>query len=120
MNKNRKTTEAAWEEPSAPKRPRLASGGDKSLSPISQAADTRRAPTNRQGQPNRQLPRTGDVIEISTPSNQFQAGSVSERAHEWSVITDNPWVNQMVKGVKIELTKQCPGTKVSIKHSNTQ
>lgn len=40
---------------------------------------------------------------MSTTTTRFYAGGVSKKTSEWEKITNNVWVIQMVKGVRIEL-----------------
>ena len=59
---------------------------------------------------------------VSTQSKQFLVGGVSERSQHWGTISNNPWVNQMVKGVKVEITSLPKQTvlPVSIEHLITK
>ena len=44
------------------------------------------------------------TVKVSTPLTTYKAGGVTERAEEWDKVTNNTWVKQMVRGVKLELT----------------
>ena len=90
----------------------------RNTTPTSQALEAK--PDHRQEawQGDEQLQRAPrkTVRTISTITKQYTAGGVTARAATWNTITNNSWILNMVKGVRLELTGlplqgHCPTSK---------